>query len=54
MPVLIREIHVKVNVEEGRQQSMRRPSADQRENRDALVSECVEKAVEIMKKEKLR
>lgn len=54
MPVVIREIHVKVNVEEDRNQSLRGTSVERRENRDALISECVEKAVEIMKKEKLR
>lgn len=55
MPVVIRELHVKVNVEEEKKD---RPhqlgSRSDRIDRDALIDACVEKAVEIMKQEDRR
>lgn len=54
MPVVIRELHVKVNVDEGTANRPQQPESARSENRDALISECVEKVMEILKLEKLR
>lgn len=55
MPVVIREMHVKVNVEE---EPGDRPNTSVRRNgrpdRDALIDACVEKVVEIIKREEKR
>jgi len=54
MPVVIKELHVQVNVEEQRQgvRSDRRPG--RRIDNDVIIRECVEKVVEIMKREEQR
>ncbi|NBC64156.1 MAG: hypothetical protein GVY07_00660 [Bacteroidetes bacterium] len=55
MPVVIRELHVKVNVEEEKKDRPRRSvSRSERIDRDALIDACVEKVVEIMKQENRR
>lgn len=54
MPVVIRELHIKVNVEEEQPDSPQGTAPAGRESRDAIISECVEKVIEIMKQEKLR
>ncbi len=54
MPVVIRELHVKVNVDEGTENRPQQSGSAPSENRDALISECVEKVMEILKLEKLR
>lgn len=55
MPVVIKELHVQVNVED---QQRNRPPGDRPINRkadnDAMIRECVEKVVEIMKREEQR
>ncbi|MCG2589944.1 DUF5908 family protein [Rhodohalobacter sulfatireducens] len=55
MPVVIRELHVKVNVEEEKKdRSQRTGSRPNRIDSDALIDACVEKVVEIMKQENRR
>jgi hypothetical protein len=55
MPVFIKELHVKAIVEEEKKdRSPRSGTPSDRINRDALIDACVEKVVEIMKKENLR
>jgi|GEM_PF-531305 len=55
MPVVIKELHVQVNVEDqqqGRPSAVRSPS--RKADNDAIIRECVEKVVEIMKREEER
>jgi hypothetical protein len=55
MPVVIREMHVKVNVEEEQRERPNFPeSRNGRPDRDALIDACVEKVVEIIKREEKR
>lgn len=55
MPVVIRELHVKVTVEEKKKdRSQQSGSRSGRIDRDALIDACVEKVVEIMKQENRR
>ena len=55
MPVVIRELHVKVNVEEEKKdRPLRSGSLSDRIDRDAIIDACVEKVVEIMKQEDRR
>lgn len=55
MPVVIRELHVKVNVEEEKQDRPQRSDIRQGQiDHDALIDACVEKVVEIMKQEDRR
>lgn len=55
MPVVIRELHVKVNVEEEKKDRPQRfGSRPDRIDRDALIDACVEKVIEIMKLEDRR
>ncbi len=55
MPVVIRELHVKVTVEdEKKDRSQRSGSQPGPIDRDALIDACVEKVVEIMKQENRR
>lgn len=55
MPVVIRELHVKVNVEEENSGGRRnRPDSGRQADRDAIIDECVEKVMEIMKQEERR
>lgn len=55
MPVVIKELAVKVNVEENPPEtprtSHRRPEAD---NTEALVDACVEKVLEVLKQKNRR
>jgi hypothetical protein len=55
MPVVIKELHVQVNVED---QQRNRPSGGRplirKADNDAIIRECVEKVVEIMKREEQR
>lgn len=55
MPVVIRELHVKVNVEEEKK-NRPEPSGGHsgQIDRDALIDACVEKVVEIIKQEDRR
>jgi len=54
MPVVIRELNVQVNVEDNRAEPG--PGINQRRvpDYDMVIRECVEKVVEIMKKEEQR
>lgn len=55
MPVVIRELHVKVNVEEEKKDRPQRLGSHPAPiDRDALIDACVEKVVEIMKQEDRR
>lgn len=54
MPVVIRELHVQVNVDEERTESRIGSDSGRIVDREALISECVEKIVEIMKREEQR
>lgn len=54
MPVVIRELQIKVNVEEQNRDAPNRPVPHHSYDRDALIEACVEKAVEIMKQEHRR
>jgi hypothetical protein len=54
MPVVIKELHVRVNVEESLQDSPAGKRPQQRIDKDALIRECVENVVEIMKREEQR
>jgi hypothetical protein len=51
MPVIIREISIKVNVEEKKKDPPQRSS---KIDRDALIDACVERVMEIMKLEDRR
>ncbi len=53
MPVVIRELHVQVNVDE-RADSEERPVRDLETNRESLISECVERVMEILKRSEQR
>jgi len=55
MPVVIKELHVKVNVEEEKKdRPMRSGSRTGRTDQDALIEACVEKVVEILKQQNSR
>jgi hypothetical protein len=54
MPVVIKELHVQVNVEEDRPDIRADRRQGKRSENEALIRECVEKAVEIMKREEQR
>lgn len=54
MPVVIKELHVQVNVEERRQDTLAGRRPQRGPDNDALIRECVEKVVEIMKREEQR
>lgn len=55
MPVVIRELHVKVNVEEEKKDRPRRSGfRSDRIDQDALIDACVEKVVEILKEQDRR
>lgn len=45
---------MRVNIEEGQSDSLQRPVSAAVDDRDALISECVEKVLEIMKREEQR
>lgn len=55
MPVIIRELHVKVNVDEKKNDRTNRSVPQHRETDSAaLIEACVEKVVEILKMEERR
>lgn len=55
MPVVIRELHVKVNVDEEKKNRTRRSDIRKGQiDNDALIEACVEKVVEIMKMKERR
>lgn len=54
MPVVIRELNVQVNVEDGRTEPGRGINQRRVPDYDMVIRECVEKVVEIMKKEEQR
>lgn len=54
MPVVIRELHVQVTVEENRAERRTGGESGRMADREMLIRECVEKAVEIMKREDQR
>lgn len=55
MPVVIRELHVRVNVEEEKKDRPQRSDIHQgQRDNDALIDACVEKVVEIIKQEDRR
>lgn len=53
MPVIIRELHIKVNVEEKPPEPGRRNS-QREENRDNIIDACVEKVLEVLKQKNNR
>lgn len=55
MPVVIRELHVKVNVDDEKKDRPERSVASRNQiDHDAVVDACVEKVMEIMKMEERR
>lgn len=55
MPIEIKELHIKVNVEEKRTQADGfYRDQDTGKDKDEIVSSCVEKVLEVLKREKLR
>ncbi len=55
MPVVIKEMRVKVNVEEpARNEHRELPDRTGSQDREALIDACVEKVLEVLKREKLR
>jgi hypothetical protein len=55
MPVVIKELHVQVQVEEDRQnRSSSVRAVNRKPDHEAIIRECVEKVVEIMKREEQR
>lgn len=54
MPVVIKEMHVKVTVEEPAREQRDIPQPDSSRDRDALIDACVEKVLDVLNREKLR
>jgi hypothetical protein len=49
MSVVIRELNIKVNVNEDCEEHTQPASENGNQSRDTIINECVEKVVEIMK-----
>jgi hypothetical protein len=55
MPVDIKEIHVKVTIDQSRDtENQSGNAADIKENKDAIIAECVEQVMEILNMKKER
>jgi len=55
MPIEIKELHIKVNVDENRSQVNEfYGESDASDNTEAIISACVEKVLEVLNREKLR
>ncbi len=52
MPIEIKELHIKINVEDQPQSAD--PTQMRREERDKIIAECVEQVMEILSKNRER
>jgi len=55
MPIEIKELHIKINVDEGANKGNSQTSGlNDKESREALIAACVEEVMEVLQKQKER
>ena len=55
MPIEIKELHIKINVDEGQESSRDSTSSGSNQTeRDKIIAECVEQVMEILEKKEER
>lgn len=54
MPIEIRELHIKINVDEGNKQQASSSPSKKKEDKKDMVAECVEQVMEILQRQKER
>lgn len=55
MPIEIKELHIKINVDEGaRSSNIRQNDSNSKEGKEAIIAACVEEVIEVLEKQKER
>lgn len=54
MPIEIKELHIKINVDEGPRNGKAQQSSGSKEGKEKIIAECVEAVMEILNQQKER